>query len=180
MSSSEDVRFFHVWDTVHTPRLYAKLHLICGGDCIFATQNASSVQTPCTYPADTDVPQRGRGDHWSSENVSLSPSLWLPRFCEHIFLNIVHYSAFSRKRRNQKCLHCIPLRGNRRVLTHSRASDAGLLPRAEVVGALPGFRCPNPSRGSLRLFAASSPSRNVDLRWAIVFLPHPRDRTSGM
>ena len=49
-------------------------------------------------------------------NVRLAHSPRLHRSCEHISLNYVSYSAFSRKRRNQKCLHCVPLRGNRRVL----------------------------------------------------------------
>ena len=41
---------------------------------------------------------------------------------------------FSRKKTAPKCRHCVPLRGNRRVL---RTPGAGRRPRS-----LPGFRCP--------------------------------------
>ena len=64
----------------------------------------------------------------------VSSERWKGCPCEHTFLNIVHHSAFLQKRRNQKCRHCVPLRGNRRVLTHSRGSNAapGAAPLSDV------------------------------------------------
>ena len=90
-------------------------------------------------------------------NKRLTPSSRLPRFCKHTSLPFVLYSAFSRKRRNQKMP---PLYSATR-----KQASAYALPwlkrrlyfrRAEVVGTLPGFRCPSIRAAVCDFFAAPS------------------------
>ena len=57
-------------------------------------------KTPTSNPCRAGACSR-RKQHAPPENNRLAPTPRL-RFCEHIFLNIVHNSAFSRKRRNHK------------------------------------------------------------------------------
>ena len=88
--------------------------------------------------------------HESSQNERFAQFLWM-RPCEHIPLNIAHYSAFFLKKdgtkkdftvfRYAETGECFALPGLKRRLYFRRA---------EVGEALPGFRCPRHPRGGLR------------------------------
>ena len=111
----------------HRPRGYRRCNItVVGEDIILPQTNTSN------HPHGYRV----------SANTPLYPSSTIPLFRE--------------KDGTKKCLHCIPLRGNRRVLRTPVAQTPPLLPPCGSSWNITRLPMSNHPRGSLRLFAASS------------------------
>ena len=138
-------------------------------------RNRTSVDVILRLSCSRYVPQRCRGDHWSSENKRLALSPWIPpmqyyrcragacscrkqAFCTfstataflqtHLSTLRLLFRFFAKKTEPKNAST---------VFRYAETGECLRTPGAQSPPqALPGFRCPRHPRGSLRLFAASS------------------------